>query len=330
MIEIKHLQADLRTVSLAPMEGVVDPVIRALYSKIGGFDHFVTEFIRVSEHLLPASLFYRFSPELHKGGVTEEGHPVFVQLLGGRPQLMGENAALAVQLGAPGIDLNFGCPAKTVNRNDGGATLLKNPHRLFDVITAVKKAVNDKVPVTAKVRLGFEDKSLCEEIALAVADARASSLTVHARTKKEGYKPPAHWQFIAKMREAVKGRVLVIANGDIWSLQDYQRCLQVTGCEKVAVGRGAIAKPDLAKQIQAYNKQQDQKPYTWQEVHHPWLGEFIEKSLKVNEPFAIRRTKQWVKLLGREYPEAVGQFEAIKRCQSLDEIKTGLKISQQL
>lgn len=306
------------------MEGVVDPVIRALYSSIGGFDHFVTEFVRVSDQLLPEKMYYRYCPELHNGGKTKEGHPVFIQLLGGRPEMLAENAAFAQSLGALGIDLNFGCPAKTVNRHDGGATLLKNPSRLYDVITAVKKAVKDEIPVTAKVRLGFEDKSLCNEIAMAVDQAKASSLTIHARTKLEGYKPPAHWEFIAQMRESVQSGMPVIANGDIWSLADYLKCIEVTGCQKVALGRGAIAKPDLARVIKAHINNQKLDDADWTYIKPYWLSYFVSESEKVNEKFAIRRTKQWVKLLSREYAEAGRSFENIKRCQTLVEIKSQL------
>ncbi len=325
-MRIEHLIPNMPTISLAPMEGVVDPVIRALFSKIGGFDHFVTEFVRVSDQLLPEKMYYRYCPELLTGGKTKEGHPVFVQLLGGRPEIMAENAEFVKSLGALGIDLNFGCPAKTVNRHDGGAALLKNPSRLFDVISAVKKAVKDEIPVTAKVRLGFEDKSLCNEIACAVDQAKASSLTIHARTKLEGYKPPAHWEFIAQMKDVIASEMPVIANGDIWSLSDYLKCREVSGCEKVALGRGAIAKPDLAKLIKAYNQQIRPDEASWQILKPIWLKEFIEESEKVGEKFAIRRTKQWVKLLSREFPEAGESFEKIKRCQTLPEIKSQLLI----
>src|SRR5687768_16120481 len=144
------------SVQLAPMEGVLDFVLRDLLSEIGGFDRMVTEFVRVTERLLPASAYYKSCPELKTGGRTRSGTPVFVQLLGGQAGPVSENAGLAAELGAPGIDLNFGCPAKTVNRHDGGAALLKQPERVFEVTRAVRAAVPAGIPVTAKVRLGFD------------------------------------------------------------------------------------------------------------------------------------------------------------------------------
>ncbi len=316
---------------MAPMEGVVDYVTRNLYSEIGGFDRFVTEFVRVTDRLLPESVFYRYCPELKTNGRTLHGVPVFVQLLGGNAQVLSENAAQAVGLGAPGIDLNFGCPAKTVNRHDGGATLLKNPSRLFDVISFVKKAVPTGTPVTAKVRLGFSDKSCALEIARAVEEAGASMLTIHARTRDEGYKPPAHWEYIAMMKEGLK--VPVVANGDIWTIEDYLRCRQVSGCEDVALGRGAMATPDLALQIRALVKSESREPYTWSFVKSSLLPQFIESSLQhsqfvQSEPYAVGRTKQWVRSLVRGYPEAHMTFDRVKLVNSTREIYSALETDQ--
>ncbi|MEO0337441.1 MAG: tRNA-dihydrouridine synthase family protein, partial [Pseudomonadota bacterium] len=227
-------------VSLAPMEGVVDPIVRRMWTAIGGIDHCVTEFVRVTDKLLPDHVFFKYCPELLQGGVTDSGIPVFVQLLGGQPEPMADNAFKVFALGAPGLDLNFGCPAKTVNRHDGGAALLKNPERLFNIISEIRKVVPKSFPVTAKVRLGFEDKTLVREISQACSEGGALRLTVHARTKVEGYKPPAHWEFIAIMKEVSK--IPVIANGDIWNLEDYQRCREISGCADVALGRCLMAR----------------------------------------------------------------------------------------
>lgn len=236
-------------VQLAPMEGVLDWVLREQLSDVGGFDRMVTEFVRVTDRVLPAHVFHKYAPELARGGFTQAGTPVFIQLLGGQPGPMAENAAVVSELGAPGIDLNFGCPAKTVNRHDGGAALLSAPRRLYDVTRAVREAVPRHVPVTAKVRLGLEHKDFHREIAQAVEEAGAAHIVVHARTKKEMYTPPAHWEYIAQMKE---GRTIpFLANGDIWSLEDYRRCREITGVTNVALGRGVVRRPTLARQIRA-------------------------------------------------------------------------------
>ncbi|MCB1639998.1 MAG: tRNA-dihydrouridine synthase, partial [Thiothrix sp.] len=148
---------------LAPMEGVLDAAMRALLTRIGGYDRCVTEFVRITNQQLPARVFQRRCPELLQGGHTAAGVPVYVQLLGGDPDYMALNARTVETLGAPGIDLNFGCPSKTVNRNDGGSTLLREPERVHRIVTRVRQAVSPQVPVTVKIRLGFHDSSLLED-----------------------------------------------------------------------------------------------------------------------------------------------------------------------
>ena len=185
---------------LAPMEGVVDHTMRELLTSLGGIDRCVTEFVRVSEHLLPPRVFRRLCPELDNDGTTTSGVPVYVQLLGGQPQVLAENAARAAELGAPGIDLNFGCPAKTVNRSDGGSIILREPQRVHDITAAVRAAVPADVPVTVKTRLGYEDQALFMDIVRGIDAAGATELTVHARTKRHGYRPPAYWEEIAAHR----------------------------------------------------------------------------------------------------------------------------------
>ena len=300
------------------MEGVVDPVLRDLLTSIGGLSQCTTEFIRVVDKINPPHVFYKFCPELNTGGRTRSGVPVFVQLLGSCPEALADNASLAVELGAPGIDLNFGCPAKTVNRHDGGATLLKNPDRLYSIISAVKRALapkssqSDRVPVTAKVRLGFDSKELCLDIARAVDSAGADRLTIHARTKTEGYRPPAHWEYIAQMAEVVTG-CPVVANGDIWSVQDYFEVRKVTGLEDVALGRGLVARPDLALQIRKALADEDHTPLSWKDLEGEILPRFVSESIRLrNADFALARLKQWTRLLGRTYPEAQLYFEKIK------------------
>ena len=159
-------------VLLAPMEGVVDPYMRDLLTRLGGYDGCVTEFLRVTRGRVPRRNILRVCPELNSGGKTASGVPVTVQLLGGDAEAMALNAAYIVEMGAPGIDINFGCPSKKVNSKDGGAILLKEPQRIHDIVTAVRQAVPDNTPVSAKVRLGYEGTGLALDIARAVmADA---------------------------------------------------------------------------------------------------------------------------------------------------------------
>ena len=145
------------TFALAPMEGVTGPLLRELYAELGGLDYCVTEFIRVSQDPVSDKVFLRECPELRTGGLTSGRTPVHVQLLGGHAGRMAESAERGAALGARHIDLNFGCPAPTVNKSDGGATLLRDPCRVEEVTRAVRDAVPAAVSVSAKVRLGWDD-----------------------------------------------------------------------------------------------------------------------------------------------------------------------------
>jgi len=278
---------------LAPMEGLADNILRDCLTQVGGIDLCVTEFIRVTDQLLPPRVFYRLCPELHAGGKTPAGVPVRIQLLGNHPQALGLNAQRALELGSPGIDLNFGCPAKTVNRSQGGAILLKDPARVGDIVASVRQAIGPDAWLSAKMR--------------------------HARTKIEGYKPPAHWQWIARIRESID--IPVIANGEVWSQADYVRCQQVSGCDDVMLGRGVVWRPDLARSI----RNPDLPDYSWHDLQ-PLLLVFCQRvAEQVPERFQGARIKQWLALLGRVYPEAAAAFSQIKRLKSLSGIVASLE-----
>lgn len=232
---------------LAPMEGLLDFALRDVLTRIGGVERCVSEFIRVTDTLLPERVFLRMLPELLQGGKTAAGVPVRGQLLGSDPSCLAENAARLVQLGSPGVDLNFGCPSPVVNRHRGGAALLDEPEVLFRIVQAVRRAVPPWSPVSAKMRLGLCDDSRAEACALAIQTGGASELVVHARTKRDGYRPPAYWARIADLRQVVT--LPLVANGEIWSVADAQRCRAESGCHSLMLGRGMVANPGLAREI---------------------------------------------------------------------------------
>ena len=237
------------TILLAPMEGLLDFVLRDVLTRIGGVDRCVSEFIRVTDTLLPDQVFLRVLPELLNGGRTFAGVPVWAQLLGSEPVCLAENAARLAALGPAGIDLNFGCPAKTVNRHRGGAALLDEPELIMTIVSAVRRAVPAHLPVSAKMRLGVSDDSRALECALAIESGGANELVVHARTKADAYRPPAYWERIADISAALQ--IPVVANGEIWSVQDALRCRAVSGCTRLMLGRGMVTDPGLALALQA-------------------------------------------------------------------------------
>ena len=306
-------------IALAPMEGLVDDILRDVLTGVGGVDWCVTEFIRVSDRLLPASSFHRLAPELQRGAATRAGTPLRVQLLGSDPLCLADNAAYACSLGAPAIDLNFGCPAKTVNKSRGGAILLNEPELLYSILREVRKAVPGSIPVTAKMRLGFDSKEGALDCARALVDGGAEQLMVHARTKVEGYKPPAHWEWVARVKDAVN--VPVFANGDIWTVDDWRRCREVSGVEDIMLGRGLVCRPDLARQISAAKAGELLEPMSWEDLQ-PLLADFWGQARRKMSPrYAPGRLKQWISLLTRSYPQAVTMFAQVRRendCERLD------------
>ena len=307
-------------VLLAPMEGVVDHLMRDMLTRVGGFDLCVTEFVRIVDQKLPQKTFYRLCPELHEGGKTPSGVPVRVQLLGQHPQWLAENALTAVELGSPGVDLNFGCPAKTVNKSKGGAVLLQYTELLHDIVKAVREAVPAHLPVTAKIRLGFEDKSLAIDNAVAIDEAGASELVVHARTKTEGYRPPAYWDWIKKIR--ANTRLPVIANGEIWTYEDARRCQEMSGCNDVMIGRGALAMPNLARHIR-----DNEPPMSWPELAQLLIDYSGYEIYGDKGRYYPNRLKQWCGYLKRQYPQAEVLFDNIRRLQKADEIVAVLQQS---
>lgn len=306
-------------IALAPMEGVVDARMRQMITAVGGIDWCVTEFVRVTDRLLPPKVFHALAPELATGGTTASGTPVRLQLLGGDPTCMAENAARAAELGAPVIDLNFGCPAKIVNRNRGGAVLLDDPALLHRIVSAVRAAVPMRVPVTAKMRLGYADTSRALDCARALADGGAAEMVVHARTRADGYNPPAYWHWIARIAEVVS--VPVYANGEVWSVADWRRCRAESGVDNFMLGRGLVARPDLARQIHAAAKGQACMPLDWTDLVVMMGAYWQTLRAQVPERHAPGRLKQWVFALSRHYPEAQAFFLEIRRgrdCVQLD------------
>ncbi len=292
-------------ITLAPMEGVVDHLMREMLTEIGGYDLCITEFIRIVDQKLPPRVFTRLCPELLQDGKTLAGTPVRVQLLGQEPNWLAENAERAIALGSPGVDLNFGCPAKAVNKSRGGAVLLQDTEQLYKIVSAVRSAVPKNFPVSAKIRLGYENTDLAISNAMAIAEAGASSLAIHARTKTDGYRPPAYWPWIAKIKQHVS--IPLIANGEIWNAAQAALCQQQSDCHDLMLGRGALAMPNLAQHIK-----QGQAPLPWSEVLR-LLMHYSEFEIAGDKgKYYANRVKQWFSYLKLQYPEASEMFAQLR------------------
>ena len=314
------------TILLAPMEGLLDFVLRDVLTRVGGIDRCVSEFIRITDQLLPERVFTRIVPELNNGGRTFAGVPVWAQLLGSDPVCLAENAARLAGLGPAGIDLNFGCPANVVNRHGGGAALLDEPETIFAIVSAVRRAVPAHMPVSAKMRLGYHDDSRAIECALAIANGGADELVVHARTKLQAYRPPAYWERIADIRAAVA--LPVIANGEIWTVEDAAACRAASGSDRLMIGRGAVADPGLALAIKAQmgggTSVLDLSVVTWQTLM-PLVLEFWRiVTTRLDSKAQAGRLKQWLNFLRRRFPEAEVAYQALKTVNSPVEVEVWL------
>ncbi len=305
---------------LAPMEGLLDCSLRDALTRVGGISRCVSEFIRITDTLLPERAFKRIVPELNHGGLTPAGVPVRAQLLGSDPLCLADNAARLASLGPAGIDLNFGCPAKVVNRHGGGASLLQTPDLMHDIVRAVREAVPPEMPVSAKMRLGFHDDTLAETCAQAIEAGGACELVVHARTRAHGYKPPAYWSRIADVRQAVK--LPVIANGEIWTVADARQCLAESGCDALMLGRGMVADPGLALAIVADQLDPSGPPrpdapgVPWTDIPPLLQLYWTLIATHVIPKYRSGRIKQWLNHLRRRHPQAQ---EAYMACRTLSD-----------
>jgi tRNA-dihydrouridine synthase C len=224
------------------MEGVGDRSFRRAMAAIGGFDEACTEFMRVPMNAHVISLAKRY--------FADETHPIpqAAQLMGSDPDLMADMAREVAKRGAPRIDLNCGCPSNTVTGRGAGSSLLKEPDHLYRVAKAMVDAV--EVPVTAKLRSGFDDTSLFKENLLAAQASGIKFLTLHPRTKVDGYGPPARWDLIAEAKQLLN--IPVVGNGDILTVQDAVNMLNQTKCDALMIGRGSVSNPFIFHEIKAY------------------------------------------------------------------------------
>jgi len=310
------------------MDGITDFYVRQILTAVGGYDLSMTEFLRVTNSVFPKRVFYRNCPEIDPKvntradllSCTQSGTPVHMQLLGSHAGFMAANAAKAVDLGIKGIDINFGCPAKTVNGHGGGAVLLKEPQLLYELISEVRQSLPADIPLSAKMRLGYENSELLLENANAIESAGADFMTIHARTKFDGYRPPAKWHEVTDLFQQIN--IPIILNGEIWDTDDYQKCQQISNCQDIMLGRGAFAKPDLARQLKAKQNNQRVSSMPWSEILQLLIHFYrlMQTQQLISEKYISGRLKLWIKWLMASYDEAVYLFELVKKERSAQKI----------
>jgi tRNA-dihydrouridine synthase C len=297
------------------MEGLADVYLREILSKASPYDLITSEFVRIVDQLLPVRTYLNQVPELLNQSNTSNGTPVRVQLLGNHPEMMGLNAQRAAELGSHGIDLNFGCPSKTVNRSKGGAVMMTEPESIYKTVAAVRAALPSEQPLSAKMRLGYEDNSLMLECAQAIEEAGAGAITIHARTKVQGYTPPAYWHLVKKISDQLSIEKTI--NGDIWTLEDAKQAILDSGCDHIMIGRGAIKNPKLAASIKNNIDSTAQWSNTAPLVQEFWGNITAHMSTR----YCAGRLKQWLIFLKELYPEADELFKSVRKLTEISEIQ---------
>lgn len=228
----------------SPLSGVTDLVFRRLVRRHAPESMMYTEMVNAT------GLHYvKELPQIME--VDNNERPISIQLFDCRPDFLAEAAEMAVKEGADTVDINMGCPVNKITKNGGGSSLLRQPELAGEIVSKVVKAV--PVPVTVKTRIGWSNKEInILEFAKRMEDAGAQMLTLHGRTRAQGYNGPAKWEWITKVKEILS--IPVIANGDIFSVDAAIRCLEETGADGVMCSRGTLGYPFLVGEIDYFLK----------------------------------------------------------------------------
>ena len=289
-------------VSLAPMAGITDYVLRSLVRKYSKNCLLTTEMI--SSEYLAQTLNGRSGTEILKRDADHS--PISYQISGHKPHLM-KQAAEFLNNFADMIDINMGCPVKKVVGGQDGAALMRNPSLAADLVKAVKDGT-DK-PVSVKFRLGYtNDEMNYVEFGQQMQEAGAEFITIHARTRSQMYSGYADWSKIRKLKESID--IPVFANGDIISIDNAIDCLELSGADGVAIGRGALGDPTLIGRIEHYL-------HTGEKLPIPPLKDRIEMlKWHLDEEIKLRGANVTIKFMRKFYPYYLSGFENAKVLRS--------------
>jgi len=242
-LKIDNFEVNSRVLQ-SPLSGVTDLVFRRLVRRYAPDSMMYTEMVNAT------GLHYvKQLPKIME--VDPNERPISIQLFDCRPDFLAEAAVMAVKEGADTIDINMGCPVNKITKNGGGSSLLRQPEVAEAIVREVVKAVD--VPVTVKTRIGWSDKDITIlDFAKRMEDAGAKMITVHGRTRAQGYNGSAKWEWIRKVKEILS--IPVIANGDIFSVKAAVRCLEETGADGVMCSRGTLGYPFLVGEVDYFLK----------------------------------------------------------------------------
>lgn len=235
--------------ALAPMADVTDPAFRRLITKYGKPDVTWTEFVS-ADGLAHTAGREKLIKDL---AYTEAERPIVAQLFSSNPENMRNAAKLCAELGFDGVDINMGCPDRTIEKQGCGAAMMKTPDKAVEIIRAAKQGIMDaveksasrRIPLSVKTRVGYNKENIDEWIPVLLKE-NIAALTIHARTRKDMSQVPANWDYISRvvtLRDALAPDTVIIGNGDVVDMQDGQEKAGQTGCDGVMIGRGCFGNP---------------------------------------------------------------------------------------
>jgi len=316
MINIDNIEIKYPLI-LAPMAGVTDSPFRTICKSMGAslmYTEFVSAegIIRENTKTLDMIKFESFE------------RPLGVQIFGDNPDVLGKSAKYIHEKFKPDlIDINFGCPVPKITKRGAGSAALKNLNLMDEISCAVVESVNE-IPVTAKIRAGWDHNSIVAIDAGKILEKNGlKALTLHARTTKQGFSGKSDWLMIKNLKENIN--IPIIGNGDVSTLDDYKNMKEITNCDAVMIGRGALGNPWIFKEIKSYH---EQIPYT-----PPSIIEILELCLKhinlleesKNQKACINLSKKHINYYIKNFKNSSIWRKKIMLLQDVREIKLVIK-----
>ena len=298
-------------VILSPLAGVTDKIFRKLVRKWAPNSLLFTEMINAT------SLKHGYGSQKINQIELENG-PVGVQIFDNRPFAVSEAAKQAEDSGAYVVDINMGCPVKKIAKKGGGSALIKDHKLAIELVKRVSKAVS--VPVTVKTRLGWDNKEEnIEEFLLKLQDAGATMITLHGRTRKQGFSGKADWDMIGRIKKELE--IPVIANGDIKNPEDALNCLKKTNADGVMIGRGVLGSPWTIGEIDYAIE--DLKSFKVPNLEQKLLLiiEHLEELIKEKGNHGLLIARKHISWTCKNFPGAINLRNNLVRAADAEEVK---------
>lgn len=301
----------------SPLSGVTDLVFRRLVRRYAPESMMYTEMVNAT------GLHYvKQLPQIME--VDPQERPISIQLFDCRPDFLAEAAQMAVGEGADTVDINMGCPVNKITKNGGGSSLLRQPELAQAIVESVVKAVD--VPVTVKTRIGWNNDEInILDFAKRMEDAGAKMITVHGRTRAQGYEGAARWEWIRRVKEILT--IPVIANGDIFSVEAAMKCLEETGADGVMCSRGTLGYPFLVGEIDHFLKTGEIVPPPTPQIRLQCAKEHLQAIWEYKGERGVRQARKHLTWYAKGFPYAgelrgeLGNIQSVEHgCQLIDQI----------